>query len=59
MKITVTKNIYGYYCETFYKGCRYGQAYKDVPLEQAKNDFSQMVYQMANGKILQVLSGKY
>ena len=57
MEITTTKNNYGYFCETFYQGCRYAQAYKDMSLEQATDNFRKMVYQMANGKILQVLSG--
>jgi hypothetical protein len=58
MKITVTKNNYGYFCETIYQGCRYGQLYKDMSLEQAEANFRRIVYKMANGNVLQVLSGK-
>ena len=57
MEITITKNNYGFFCETFYKGCRYGQLYKDVSLQEAEANFRRIVYQMGNGSILQVLSG--
>jgi hypothetical protein len=59
MQITVTKNKHGYFCETVYKGCRYAQLYSNVSLGEAKDSFRKMVFQMATGNILQVLSGNY
>lgn len=53
LAIKVTENANGYYLETNYKGCKYGQLYK-VELNTALDKFERYVYFLDRGEFWQV-----
>jgi hypothetical protein len=57
MNITITKNENGLYLTTEFRGCKYGQFYKDINETEATNRFRDYVRLLDCGRYLEVMRG--
>jgi hypothetical protein len=55
MNIIVNKNESGLYLTTEFRGCKYGQFFKDLDESDAKNKFQDYVRLLDYGKYLEVM----
>lgn len=55
MNITIKETEYGLYLTTELRGCKYGQAYKNLSKSEAKDKFQDYVRLLDYGRYLEVM----